>query len=153
MTVHRGHIAPQEFIEKLTGQKIHPDFFFVEPTGHLLHAVVDPVPKGWKGLKIPEDFRNRVMMGLGYVFAVGPLVGSLGAAYPGGCHCESPEDLLGLHVIFSSNAGVFLRDEVAGVEYAKVVVMPDRDIRGVDWNPKTQLERAREREQLIERVH
>jgi hypothetical protein len=145
----RGYIMLREDVEELTGQTVHPEVFSIEPTGNLIHVLVEEEPEEYGSIIIPKTVYNAERMGVGYIIAVGPVAGNVAYAHnPGsiGVVRESPPELLGLHVIFAAHMGVPLRVSMLDKEFrAAVLVMSSKDIRGVDQNPDTLTGRAVER--------
>ena len=145
----RGFVMSPSQAESVTGQKIHPEVFSVEPTGNLIHVVLEVEPKEYGHIVLP-DFGSQEKMGVGYIIAAGPMAGHPMYAVPGpspiGVTRNSPIDLLGLHVIFGSHTGMPLRVTMLDREFrAMVLVMTAKDIRGVDTNPEPLTKRAERR--------
>lgn len=136
-------------VETLTGQQVHPEVFSIEPTGNLIHVLLEPLPKEYGHIILP-DAGTQEKMGVGYIIAVGPMAGHPMYSVPGpspiGVIRAAPIDLLGLHVIFGSHTGMPLRVTMLDREFrAMVLVMTTKDIRGVDINPKSLTVRAERR--------
>ena len=139
-----------EDILELTGQEIDPNVLTIHPTGNLVHVLLEPPPEEFGLIKIPDTIVNNEKMGVGYIIAAGPRAGH--DDYAGllsgaiGVIAEEPEDLLGLHVIFASHAGVPLRVSMMDREFrAPVLIFQSKDMRGVDTNPVPLTTRVTER--------
>jgi len=152
MDFWKGYIMKPEAVFELTGQHVHPDIFSVHPTGNLLHVVLEKEPKEFGSIIIPDSELGKEKMGIGYVIAAGPRAGHADYAVPGPSPVgvvgegESPECLLGLHVIFGSHTGMPLRVSMLDREFrSSVLVMSAKDIRGVDTNPISLTLRAEQR--------
>jgi hypothetical protein len=149
----RGYIMGADKILDLTKQEIHPEILTMEPTGNIIHVLLEVEPDQFGHIILPKggmDFGTREKMGTGYIIAAGPMAGNLGYQIPGpgviGVTRATPEDLLGLHVIFGSSIGMPLRVSMLDREYkSSVIVMTSRDIRGVDLNPEPLTIRAERR--------
>ncbi len=150
----QGQMMTADAVFELTGQHIDPNILTVHPTGNMVHVLLEEPPKEYGSIIIPEAERGREQMGVGYIIATGPKAGSLvyseGApaiiGVIGGEGAETSACLLGLHVIFGSHVGMPLRVSMLDREFkASVLVMPSKDIRGVDTNPVPLTIRVEER--------
>jgi hypothetical protein len=138
-------IADREKMEELTGQKIHPDAFQIIPQGSRVHVVLEEVPEEYMGVLLTEESRSREPVGVGWILAAGEGVMDPGP-YPGGISGK-PEALIYKHVIFSATMGMPIRFNLTDRDFkSQVVVMETRAIRGVDSNPKSHIQRLKERE-------
>jgi len=118
----------------LTRQKIHPCYFKVFPCGYRIHIVVEEPVEDIGSIKLPDSVRDAAAnkMGLGYIMAVGPLAGETVPGSMQGVLSQSPEDLLGLHVVISAHAGVPLLLSFDR-EYPAIILMLDtRNVQAVD---------------------
>jgi hypothetical protein len=136
-----------EDITELTGQTVHPEVLTAEPTGNLIHILVEEEPDEYGSIVIPKGIVNAERMGVGYVIAVGPQAGNpmfaqnMGGAI--GVIRDHPTEILGLHVIFGAHIGMPLRVSMLDKEFrAAVVVMSTKDVRAVDMNPEPLTKRA-----------
>jgi co-chaperonin GroES (HSP10) len=137
MTVSRGQTLPPErraALHAKLGRELSPEVYDLILTGHRVLVVPEPVSERTKGLLYkPRSAieREQLEMGAGWVIAVGPLAGQLGAPHPVGAHCDHPADLLGRRVLFKAYSGVNLRtseeDTEFGGQYA-LLVLTDRDL-------------------------
>lgn len=146
---YQGHIMPQADAERLTGRRIHPEIFSIEPTGNLIHVILEQEPEEYGHIILP-NIGNNENMGVGYIIAAGPVAGDPGYTTVGpgaiGVIAGHPSDLLGLHVIFASHVGSPLRVSMLDREFrAAVLIMSSRDIRAVDQNLESLTERAKRR--------
>ena len=143
----RGFVMLAEDIKELTKQTIHPEVLTAEPTGNLVHVLVEEEPEEYGNIVIPKTITNSERMGIGYIIAVGPQAGnplyaqnSAGAI---GVVRDHPTELLGLHVIFGAHLGMPLRVSMLDKEFrAAVIVLTSKDMRGVDTNPEPLTVRA-----------
>ncbi len=136
---NKGVIIDRELIEAITGQTITPEVFTVEPTGNLIHVVLEEVPDEWGHIKLPENLLSLEPPGAGYIMAAGPYAGSMMYVQPGaapiGVTCSDPSQLLGLHVIFGSTTGMPLHMSILDRKFeSQVLVMTSKDVRGIDFN-------------------
>ena len=135
-----------EDVKELTGQEVHPEVFSMEPTGNLIHVVLEKEPEEYGHIIIPKEMMDATKMGCGYIMAAGPVAGS--PLYAGGMGAigvtrEDPTELLGLHVIFAQHIGVPIRVSMLETQYkGAVLVMTSKDIRAVDSNPEPLTDRA-----------
>lgn len=146
----RGWVMSPQQVKELTGQKVHPEVFSVEPTGNLIHVLLEKEPKEYGSIIIPDHIASREKMGVGYIIAVGSAAGNPMYSVPGpsaiGVVRSAPIDLLGLHVIFGSHVGMPLRVTMLDRDFrAMVLVMSSKDIRGVDLNLEPLTDRAERR--------
>jgi hypothetical protein len=137
-------------VKELTKQDVHPEVFGMEPTGNLIHVVLEVEPEEYGHIVIPKTVIEGTKMGCGYIMAVGPLAGSPQYAQGGGqaigVLAESPAQLLGFHVLFAQHIGVPIRVSMLDTEYkGAVLVMSSKDIRGVDSNTEPLTDRAMRR--------
>jgi len=145
----RGYIMLPEDVKELTGQDIHPEVFSMEPTGHLIHVVLEKEPDEYGHIVIPKAVIDGTKMGCGYIIAAGPLAGNpqyASSAGPVGVIRDDPSKLLGLHAIFAQHIGVPIRVSMLDSQYeGAVLVMSSKDIRGVDNNTEPLTDRAKRR--------
>ena len=145
----RGWVMSPRQVLELTKQTVHPEVFSIEPTGNLIHVLLETPPEEYGHIILPKNI-SQENMGVGYIIAVGPMAGDPRYAVPSpapiGVVRNSPIDLLGLHVIFSATVGMPLRVSMLDRKYmAAVLVMTAKDIRGVDLNAEPLTDRAERR--------
>lgn len=119
--------------EKL-GRELPESVYSFSITGRRILVAPMPVDEKWGILWKPRGTqeRQKLTMTIGWVIAVGPLVGTAGAPHvAGSVLCDKPEDLLGHMVLYKKYTGVPLQldaseeeDEWAG----SLVVMTDCDV-------------------------
>lgn len=135
-----GFIADPIKFRELTGVAVHPKAFDLEPLGSRIVVVQDAVPTDWKGISLPEDVRDREIMGSGWVLSVGDTAGLLGrwaVPHPGIPVVESPEALLYRHIYFGQHIGKVIRLSVRDRSYkGALLMMSDRDILCFDHIPE-----------------
>jgi len=139
-----GVMADQEALEVVSGLKIHPKVFELEPLGHRMHIILDEIPDEVGGIVLPENIRDKEREGAGWVVACGGLCATAASANLGSRSMQTigPENLLYKHVYFGEMIGksiklMFTADEWALVrrdidQYAKVLVLTDGDLWGID---------------------
>ena len=142
--IYRAAMANPVKMEQLTGQKIHPAYYDIEPQGCRLHVVVEEVPEKSGNIWLTDTGEK---MGCGYVMAVGAFAGETipqGPAPIGMVIVKSPEakisdpeDLLYAHVIIGKIRGMPITVSFdTDKEYpAEVVVIDEREVKSVDFNP------------------
>ena len=132
-------MATDEGLAKILpeGRQLHPDALTYAPTGHRVLILLDEVPDEYRGIKIPDEYKDHEKMGAGRVIGVGPLVGNGQCRFPGGPLC-TPEQLLYRHVIFGQYAGKPIRlDFVRDDKYmSQIIIMTEMDVWQVDWKEK-----------------
>ena len=148
-SVWGGFVMSPQAVYELSGQDVHPEVFSIEPTGNLIHVLVEEQPEEYGNIILPQNI-SRENMGVGYIIAAGPMAGNPGysAATPSpiGVIRDSPLELLGLHVIFSQTVGMPLRVSMLDRAFrAAVLVMQAKDIRGIDNNSEQLTKRAERR--------
>jgi hypothetical protein len=145
----RGFIMLPEDVKELTKQDVHPEVFSMEPTGNLIHVVLEVEPDEYGHLVIPKSITDGTRMGCGYIIAVGPVAGSPQYATSAGAVgvlAQNPAQLLGYHVLFAAHIGVPIRVSMLDTEYkGAVLVMSSKDIRGVDCDAEPLTDRAMRR--------
>lgn len=117
------------------GRELPAEVYAQQLTGRRILVAPQPVDEKWGLLWKPRSMteREKLQMGAGWVIAVGPLVGSVGAPHvAGSVLCDEPEDLLGRRILFKAYTGVALQlsqdeDEWGG----SLVVMTDCDVLGI----------------------
>jgi len=125
-----GVIAdPVVLAECLGGRVVHPQALQLFMQGARILVLLDAVPEDYRGITLPEAYRQNEQMGIGTVIACGPLVGQMPTPYPGG-FIGGPRDLLYEHVIFGAHAGKPVRlDFIRDQQYeSDILCMSDRDI-------------------------
>ena len=143
--IYRAAIANPEVMEELTGQKIHPAYYQVEPQGTRLHVVIEEVPEKTGTLYLPQ---GNEQMGCGYVLAVGPFAGQTLPQGPSpvgmvsGTSDGKLEDLLYAHVIIGKIRGMPITVSFNKDYPAQVVVIDEREVKSVDFNPVPLKDRA-----------
>ncbi len=151
----QAQIMTQAAIEQLTGQLVNPLVLSIHPTGNLLHILMEKPPEEYSGIIIPDTLQGSgEQMGVGWIIAAGPRAGhsDYAASTTGvvgviaGSDVNAPACLLGLHVIVGSHSGMPLRVDMLDREFrSAVLVLPTRDIKGVDTNQKSLTERVVEK--------
>jgi hypothetical protein len=141
--IYRAAVADPVKMEQLTGQKIHPAYFEIEPQGCRLHVVIEEVPEKMGLIHLPGT--SNETMGVGYVMAVGQFAGS---TFPGGGpspvgmvitrivegEITDPENLLYAHVIIGKVRGMPITVSFSDEYPAQVVVIDEREVKSVDFN-------------------
>jgi len=134
--IKKEFIADQDDIESLVHIKIDPDFFMVYPTGYRINIVLEEPVENIGRITLPENIQAAAAnkMGMGFIFAVGPLAGQVVPGGMQGVLCEEPKDLLGLHVIIAAHAGTILTMGFNRDYPALVIMMDTRNVQAVDTN-------------------
>lgn len=136
----QGYLADPTEFERLTGRKLHPKAWDLEPVGNRVFMLRDEVPEKIGSIIIPSGTRQAEVMGSGWVFGVGATVGdyrTFPAPHPGVPILEDPRELLCCHVITLQFAGKDIRLSLRDREYrGEVSVITDRDILAVDRRPE-----------------
>lgn len=151
-----GRMGQLDILRKLMGpraDRINPRVFHYWPQGHRVTIAMDHIPETLdSGLHVPDETRNReqLTIGAGIVIACGASAGLGEEGAPRspvphpGAPALHPRDLLYQHVLFSPNAGSYIRMSFAG--YAKddvhVCVVNDRDIWFLDDSPPEEWEKV-----------
>ncbi len=151
-TVRLGHILVPEQAEEITGLKIAPEIFQMVPTGNLILVVVEPQPRSYGMIEIPDSV-YKAPVGCGYIIGVGPYAGDENFALRAtvgaiGIISQLPSDLLGAHVLFGQHTGVPIRTNMLEKKYeiedggGQVLIMTSRDIQVIDLNPEPLVKRV-----------
>ncbi len=122
----------------LLGRSLPDDVWDQQLTGHRLLVVPEAVSEKlaggllWKPRSVQK--RQELEIGAGFVIAVGPCAGQVGAPHPVGVLCAHPTDLLGTHVLFKQYSGTNLRISEEDSEFeGLLLVLTDRDL--LSWSP------------------
>jgi hypothetical protein len=144
--IYRATMADPVKMEELTGQKIHPAYYKIEPQGCRLLVVIEEVPEKTGLLHLPSQGHEK--MGVGYVMGVGPFCGTTlphGGPSPVGMVTEdglSLANLLYAHVIIGQIRGMPITVSFNRDYPAQVVVIDEREIKCVDFDPTPMAVRA-----------
>lgn len=141
-----GVSLTQDSAQELTGQKIDPEIFDLQPTGNLIFCCIEQTPEDYGLIKMVTQYKEPP--GCGYIIAAGPFAGqdpqTQGVSAIG--IVGRPEELLGLHVIFGAHSGVPIRVNLTEGRYnGQVFMMPSKDIQAIDLNSKPLGDRIQER--------
>lgn len=93
--------APREMIERLAGRTLPDEVFKLRPWGRRILVVRQEGPEEIGGIWLPDQAKEP--LSVGWVVAVGPLVGTPHPEYGG--WIGDPVDLLGRKVLFGKYAG------------------------------------------------
>ena len=147
--IYRAVMANPQLMAQVTGLKIHPAYYEIEPQGCRLLVVVENVPEEFGGIIVPQGGHEK--MGCGHVMGVGPFCGLAKPQGPmpvGMVVTEAGSDLLYAHVIIGSIIGMPITVSLSPAYNANVVIIDEKDVKAVDFNPVTMKIRA-EKETLV----
>ncbi|TFH66181.1 MAG: hypothetical protein E4G90_04875 [Gemmatimonadales bacterium] len=130
-------VDPEKFLA-LTGLRLNPKILQLAPQGSRILVLLNPTPKEYGGIHIPDAYRQSEKMGSGWVVAAGPYAGSP-CPHPGGPICD-PQALLYTQILFGSHSGKVIRVEFLDrQDRAPYIILTDRDIWFADLNPSEHL--------------
>jgi hypothetical protein len=150
-------MADPELMERVTGLKIHPAFFDIEPQGCRLLVVVENVPEKFGMIEVPQGGNEQ--MGCGYVMGVGPFAGvtTPKGPMPAGMvakyaktvegklvEVHDTKFLLYAHVIIGRSVGMPIIVSLNPGYNAQVVIIDEKDVKAVDYNSTPMKIRAEE---------
>ena len=136
-------VDPTEFLRR-TGLPLNPKILQLAPQGSRILVLLNPTPKTYEGLHIPDAYRQSEKMGSGWVIAAGPYAGTT-CPHPGGPMCQGPEDLLYTQILFGSHSGKIIRVEFLDrQDRAPYIILTDRDVWFADLNPSEHLPVSKE---------
>lgn len=137
MAIETGYVLAQDVAEERSGQPIIPRAFEWAPQGGRILVVVDLVPEKIGMIHLSEDQQDMQQMGTGYIISCGPQAGLQINNQIGQVMCDSPEELLGRHVMFGFHAGKAVRFSVFDSDYdSKLLLLAPLDVWMIDQNPE-----------------
>jgi hypothetical protein len=137
MSIHTGFVLAQDVAEEKSGQPIIPRAFEWAPQGGRILVVVDKVPEKIGLIDLTEEAQDMQQMGTGYILSCGPDAGLQLNQQIGQVACDSPEELLGRHVMFGFHSGKAVRFSVFDSDYdSKLLLLAPLDIWMIDQNPE-----------------
>ena len=155
--IYRAVMADPVLMEQVTGLKIHPAYYQIEPQGCRLLVVVENVPEKFGLIEVPQG--GHEVMGCGHVMGVGPFAG---VSRPQGPMpvgmvagqleeiTDSHQDfLLYAHVIIGKIIGMPITVSLNPAYNAKVVIIDEKDVKAVDFNPVPMKVRAEQETPMI----
>ena len=136
MAIKEGCKLTHTEAETLTQQHLMPRAFDWGPQGGRILVVVDQVPDRVGSIYLTEEQQDMQQAGTGWIIAVGPDAGhTYSQNTVGAVESDSPEDLLGRHIMFGMARGQAIRFSVFDSDYdSSILLMTPLDIWMIDYS-------------------
>lgn len=146
----RAAMADPLKVEQVTGLKVHPAYYRIEPQGCRLLVAIEEVPEEFAGIAVPTMGYEK--MGVGYVIGAGPFAGCTlpQGPMPTGMvsipvdGARSPRELLYAHVIIGKSVGMTISVSFSREYPTEVVVIDEKDVKAIDFDSRPMKLRAEE---------